>query len=250
MTSSRHPSRLWIVRHGESAGNVARDAALRAGSQVIDLSGRDMDVPLSALGEEQAHALGRWFAALRPEERPDVILVSPYLRAKATAKAVKEHCAPDAMLIIDERLREKEFGALDRLTKTGIEARYPAEAQLRVAIGKFYYRPPSGESWCDVILRLRSAFESICLHYADKRVLIISHQVVVLCMRNLIEKLDEKALLNIDAQGDVANCAITEYQRTEDADASDLVLRRYNFVAPLQQEGTPVTAAPDLAANT
>jgi 2,3-bisphosphoglycerate-dependent phosphoglycerate mutase len=249
MTSSRHPRLLWIARHGESAGNVARDTALRAGTEVIEVSGRDMDVPLSALGEEQAHALGRWFGALGPE-RPDVILASPYFRAKATAEAVKEHCAADAMLIIDERLREKEFGALDRLTKSGIEARYPAEAESRADVGKFYYRPPSGESWCDVILRLRSAFESICLHYPDKRVLIISHQVVVLCFRYLIEKLDEKTVLAIDAQGDVANCAITEYQCTGEGDASDLVLRRYNFMAPLQQEGTPVTVAPDVAAGT
>ncbi|MFL5607470.1 MAG: histidine phosphatase family protein, partial [Gemmatimonadaceae bacterium] len=27
----RWPDRLWIVRHGESAGNVARDAAMTAG---------------------------------------------------------------------------------------------------------------------------------------------------------------------------------------------------------------------------
>ncbi|TXM89042.1 histidine phosphatase family protein, partial [Methylobacterium sp. WL122] len=28
----RQPLRLWIVRHGESAGNVARDAAQAAGA--------------------------------------------------------------------------------------------------------------------------------------------------------------------------------------------------------------------------
>lgn len=60
----------------------------------------------------------------------------------------------------------------------------------------------------------------------------------------------KKTLLGIDAQGDVANCAITEYQHAEHGGASDPVLRRYNFVAPLQQEGTPVTAAPDVAVKT
>jgi probable phosphoglycerate mutase len=248
--SGRHPCRLWIARHGESAGNVARERALRAQRLIIDLSGRDMDVPLSALGGEQAESLGRWFGELPPQERPEVILVSPYLRARATAAAVQQHCTPGALLTVDERLREKEFGALDRLTKAGIEAQYPAEAKQRAAIGKFYYRPPSGESWCDVILRLRSAFESICLHYANKRVLIISHQVVVLCFRYLVEKLDEKALLDIDAQGDVANCAITEYARADSQGLSELVLRRYNFVAPLQKAGTPVTAASDVAVGT
>jgi probable phosphoglycerate mutase len=66
----RWPERLWIVRHGESAGNVARDAAHAAGLSRIDIAHRDVDVPLSSLGEEQSRALGRWFAALPAGERP------------------------------------------------------------------------------------------------------------------------------------------------------------------------------------
>ena len=50
----RWPERLWIVRHGESAGNVARDAADAAGLPRIDIADRDVDVPLSRLGEEQS----------------------------------------------------------------------------------------------------------------------------------------------------------------------------------------------------
>ena len=50
------PKRLWIVRHGESAGNVARNAAYAAGVAEIDVQSRDVDVPLSPLGSEQAAA--------------------------------------------------------------------------------------------------------------------------------------------------------------------------------------------------
>ena len=50
----RWPDTLWVVRHGESAGNVARDAADAAGSAEIDIEFRDVDVPLSRLGEEQS----------------------------------------------------------------------------------------------------------------------------------------------------------------------------------------------------
>ena len=56
--SSRWPNRLWIVRHGESAGNVARDEAHAANLDRILLEGRDVDVPLSDLGERQSTALG------------------------------------------------------------------------------------------------------------------------------------------------------------------------------------------------
>jgi len=81
----RWPEKLWIVRHGQSAGNVARDAADAAGHSVIDLNIRDVDVPLSDLGHDQAGALGRWFAALPEAERPEVVLASPYVRARQSS---------------------------------------------------------------------------------------------------------------------------------------------------------------------
>ncbi|MET3665845.1 hypothetical protein ABIC66_002463 [Caulobacter sp. 1776] len=37
----------------------------------------------------------------------------------------------DSKFCIDERLREKEFGVLDRLTRVGIEARFPEHAEFR-----------------------------------------------------------------------------------------------------------------------
>jgi len=247
--TQRWPSRLWIVRHGESAGNVARDEAHAMGAALIDIEARDVDVPLSRLGERQAAALGRWFASLPPAAKPEVVLSSPYLRAKETADAIRTGggLAPVASkLVVDERLREKEFGILDRLTRLGIEQRHPDLAAARLSVGKFYFRPPGGESWCDVILRLRSVLDTISLHFGGKRVLIVAHQVVVLCMRYLLEEMDEKRILAIDAEGDVANCAITEYALLERPEAgSALKLERYNFVAPLENEGAPVTSAPD-----
>lgn len=246
------PSRLWVVRHGESAGNVARDAAMRAGATRIDIDARDVDVPLSALGERQADAVGRWFNGLPEEERPEVVLASPYARAQRTAAIIRHAgglTAGAAPAFIDERLREKEFGVLDRLTSTGIRETYPDEAERRRVLGKFYYRPPAGESWCDVTLRLRSALHTISLHHRDRRVLIVGHQVVVLCLRYLVENLTEQDILAIDAEGDVANCSVTEYAfaSNEDADGRP-ELRRYNFVAPVEDAGAPVTSEPD--ANT
>lgn len=247
--SQRWPSKLWIVRHGESAGNVARDAAHAAGLADIEIATRDVDVPLSNLGERQSRALGRWFAAMPANERPQIVLSSPYRRARSTAAAIQE-CSGLATgfsgLVIDERLREKEFGILDRLTRLGIEQRFPEHAASRALLGKYYFRPPAGESWCDVILRLRSVLDTISLHYGGKRVLIVGHQVVVLCMRYLLENMDEETILAIDAEGDVANCAVTEYSlQPGKQGAGSLVLERYNVVAPLEQEGTPVTSSPD-----
>ncbi|TPG48394.1 histidine phosphatase family protein [Roseomonas nepalensis] len=247
--SQRWPDTLWIVRHGESAGNVARDAAHRAGAARIEVPGRDVDVPLSALGEEQSRSLGRWFGAMPEEARPEVVLCSPYHRARQTAGLIHEAgglpVAPDDF-VIDERLREKEFGVLDGLTTRGIRDVHPDQAEFRRLLGKFYHRPPGGESWCDVILRLRSALDTISLHHGGRRVIVVGHQVVVLCLRYLLENMTEERILAIDREGDVPNCGITEYRfdRAKGATGA-LHLARYNFVAPLEREGTPVTAEPD-----
>ncbi len=242
--SARWPVGLWLVRHGQSAGNVARDLARAAGHARIDLDIRDADVPLSDLGRQQAEALAVWFASLPEGERPEVVLASPYLRARQTAQAIVDSLPGDTVaLCADERLREREFGILDRLTTSGIGEHFPDQAAARALLGKFYHRPPGGESWCDVILRLRSALDTLSLHHRGKRVLIVGHQVVVLCLRYLLEKLDEKQILAIDAEGDVANCGVTEYRLSETTGELDLV--RYNFVAPLLTVGAQVTREPD-----
>lgn len=244
----RWPAKLWIVRHGQSAGNVAREAADAAGLGEIDLKIRDVDVPLSTLGHAQAAALGRWFAAMPERERPEVILSSPYLRAHQTAKAICEArgATGDARPpLVDERLREREFGILDRLTVSGIAAKFPDQAEHRASLGKFYHRPPGGESWVDVILRLRSALDTISLHHADKRVLIVCHQVVVLCFRYILEEMNEAQIMAIDRAADVVNCGVCAYGFEPDDPTSAPSLLDYNFAAPMEDESAPVTSAPD-----
>lgn len=244
------PHEIWLVRHGQSAGNVARDAAEAAAGLLIDIAERDVDVPLSPLGERQSQALGLWFGALPVDDRPTVVLHSPYLRAAETARLIIAGM-PDTDLTIqvDERLREKEFGLLDRLTTHGISQKYPELYAQRQHVGKFYFRPPGGESWCDVILRLRSVLDTITREYARERVLIVGHQVIVNCFRYLLERMDEARILAADRAGDVPNCSVTSY--AFDATLGrrgKLAPRLLNFVAPLEDTATPVTAEQDVPA--
>ena len=149
------------------------------------------------------------------------------------------------MVCTDERLREKEFGILDGLTTIGVKSQHPEQASFRATLGKFYHRPPGGESWVDVIFRLRAMLDTISLHHGGKNVLIVAHQVVVLCLRYIIEHMDEAEILAIDAAAEVANCSLTEYAFKADASDGALELLRYNSVHALQFEGSDVTAEPD-----
>ncbi len=246
--TQRWPDTLWIVRHGESAGNVARAAAIAASADRILLTARDVDVTLSPLGEDQARALGRWFARGEAHGRPDVLLSSPYVRARDTARLFRDTggCDADEPICLDERLREKEFGIIDGLTTSGIAALQPEQAALRTLLGKFYHRPPGGESWCDVIFRLRAVIDTIALHYRGRRVMIVAHQVVVLCLRYVIENLTEDDVLAIDRAGNVANCSVTEYRFDPGAGKDGgLRLVRYNATAPVDESPVAVTTADD-----
>lgn len=244
------PGIIWIVRHGQSAGNVAREVAEATGRPMIDLPMRDVDVPLSSLGERQAGALGRWFAAMSEDVRPTIVISSPYLRAQETARltidAAGMDLENDITYVTDERLREKEFGIFDRMTREGVEQKYPEQAEMRSVLGKFYHRPPGGESWCDVILRLRSVIDTITRDYRSERVLIFCHQVVVSCFRYLLERMSEEEILAIDAAKDVANCSVTSYEFDSSLGRHGrLALRLFNFVVPLENEGAEVTRDAD-----
>ena len=241
------PARLWVARHGQSAGNVARDTAEADGLELIDIQTRDADTPLSPLGLEQAQAMGHWFASMPPDQRPDVLLTSPFVRAQQTIGCVADALGlARSQILVDERLREKEFGILDRYTKRGIVNRFPELAEQRALVGKFYFRPPGGESWCDVILRLRSVLEVLRRDHVAERVLIVGHQVIVNCFRYLLEHLDEQAILDIDRRADVPNCGLTEYALQDITQTSACFrLVAANQVAPMVREGAPVTSAPD-----
>jgi len=226
-------------------GNVARDAAERTSSPNIDIAERDMDVPLSDRGAEQAAAVGEWLRRLG-RARPTEVLASPYVRAAQTARIAVDIAEMDGPVVLDERLREREFGALDRLTRIGIEQRFPAEAASRSRVGKFYYRPPAGESWCDVALRVRSALDSITREYSGQRVLIVTHEVVILLFRYVLEELSEREVLTISHDQQLANGSVTSFVLGRGRDARGMTLDCFNEIMPLAQAGAPITAESNL----
>ena len=216
---------LILIRHGESAGNVAATHAQETGAEVIDVGLRDPDVPLSADGERQAVAA---------EERPDAVWCSPYLRARQTAEL-----AGLSPFRVDERLRDRELGILDLLTSRGVAARYPVEAERKQWLGKFAYRPPGGESWADVALRLRSLLRDLDDAEDGRRVAVVCHDAVILLLRYVCEGLLEAELLDIASASSVRNGSITRLVRPSGTGFWEVA--SFNGVEHLAAGGAPVT---------
>ncbi|MGW7444765.1 histidine phosphatase family protein [Kitasatospora sp. NPDC054795] len=216
--AGRLPSLLIATRHGESTANVEFQLAEAAGALSVPISCRDADIPLSLHGGQQAQALGHWWAGLPSADRPRSVWCSPYVRTAETARIALAQAAglgavPVTLAVrYDERLRDRELGILEMLPKAAIEAKHPEEAARRRKMGELYYRPPGGESWADVALRVRSLLRDLCEEEAGRPVLLVAHDCTVLMLRYALDRLTEEQLT---ALGPVHNCS-TSLWRAQD----------------------------------
>ena len=231
-------TQLLLVRHGESEGNVAATLAHQAGAHVIQVPARDADVELSDTGRQQALALGQFLAGF-PDESRVVVWSSPYVRARQTAELAVTTGGWQTPVLIDERLRDRELGILDMLTSLGVEARLPEEAERRRWLGKFYYRPPGGESWADVVLRLRSLLWDLDRRHPGQSVMLVCHDAVILLIRYVLEGLTESELLDIAATSTVLNASVSRFVRPDGTGAWQL--ESFNMADHLMSEGVQVT---------
>ncbi|MEU4691331.1 histidine phosphatase family protein [Actinoplanes sp. NPDC023714] len=219
---------LILVRHGQSLANVAFAAADADDLMEAEVSGRDAEVPLTPAGEEQAAALGRWLATLPGEHRPQVVITSPYLRARETWRIAAESSGLDLPEPrTDDRLVDRLMGELELLTHAAVAARYPGEAARRAEAGEYEYAPPGGESFADIRVRLRSFLDDLHRDHGGQRVVVVAHDAVVLMMRAVVEDLEWDQVLAVEAEsGSVRNASISRF----DGSSGRLTLDSYNVI--------------------
>lgn len=234
--SGKAPSVLIATRHGESTANAEFQLAEAAGALSVSITCRDADIPLTLHGQSQAQALGRWWAELPPGDRPRSVWCSPYVRTAETARIALAQASglgavPVSLAVrYDERLRDRELGVLEMLTRDAIEEYHPEEAARRRKMGELYYRPPGGESWLDVALRVRSLLRDLCEEEDGRPVLLVAHDCTVLMLRYILEQLTESQLLELEP---VRNCSVSLWRAT----GGRLRAARWN-------ESCPLTPAP------
>jgi probable phosphoglycerate mutase len=220
---------LTVVRHGQSVANVAFTAADAAGLLDAGVSGRDADVELTPLGWDQAGRLGRHLATLPADALPGVAVCSPYRRARQTwSRAVEEAAGLGVRLPepgFDDRLVDRLLGELELMTRAAIARDFPAEVRRRREVGELHWCPPGGESFADMAVRLTSLLTDLNDRYADRRVILVAHDAVVLMLRYVIEGLDFAELVDIARRDPVANASVTRFT----ADPGRLALAAYNL---------------------
>jgi len=248
--TEKWPSTLIIWRHGQSEANVRKEAAKKAGQEPAWTGRlRDMDSPLTSLGEQQALVLGQElgrrypandiyriekhtfeYPAIRSNKMIQIILSSPYVRTRQTTAKIIEGLGYTPRVVYDERLREIDFGMMDGIDRATFRTLYPHEADRREKDGKYWYRPPGGENRPDCRMRVHSLLDTLNRDYVGMCVGISTHSVIKLGFRSLLERWGEEEYMQVDREDDVKNASLTVYNRFEQR---KLVLQEYNTIVPI-----------------
>ena len=149
-------TRLVLIRHGETEWN-------RAGRMQGHL-----DIPLSHAGVEQALRLADRLAG----EEYDVLVSSDLRRALQTAEAIAARTF--SSVVVDPRLRERNLGVLQGLTRDEAE-RGQAEVLRRYQSGEADFVIPEGESQRAFFTRVVGALTQLAHDNPGRRILVVSH---------------------------------------------------------------------------
>ena len=149
-----------LIRHGETEWNRQRR-----------MQGHS-DSPLSETGLRQARLLAKRMAAMRF----DALYSSDSGRAQHTARHVAE--ATGHTLHVDPRLRERNFGVFEGLTREEMIAQYP-EDYARFKARDVHFAMPRGESGVDFRARAVACMDEIAARHCGGLVVVVTHGLVL-----------------------------------------------------------------------
>ena len=154
---------LVVIRHGETDMN--KDERLQGS--------REPGLSLNEKGRNEV-------ARLRDEilSTPEIIYVSPLLRALETAKIINQRFM--APLSIAPELVERDFGTLSGTLKREVDHDI-VESDLE---GRYDYRPFGGESVEDVKARILSFLKRLPL-MSDRTAFVVTHRGVIRVLYDL-----------------------------------------------------------------
>ncbi|GGW30611.1 bifunctional RNase H/acid phosphatase [Streptomyces xantholiticus] len=153
------PATFVLLRHGETVLTPEKRFSGSGGSDPV----------LSAVGRRQADAAA---AALAARGTIQEIISSPLRRCRETADAVAAKLGLD--VILEEGLREADFGAWEGLTYAEVRERYPDDLDAWLASPK---AAPTGggESFATVARRVAATRDKLLARCQGRTVLLVTH---------------------------------------------------------------------------
>lgn len=234
------PKNLFLVRHGQSEGNLVRKQYEEKGDEQFFsdefLGLHESQYSLTELGVEQAQKAGLWF-----KENDllvfDRMLVSNNVRAQQTA-AHLNFSNPNWMM--DFNLRERDGGLFNVIPPSKRDSDY-IDQQKFYNTQPFYFRPPQGESIADVCQRIKIVLDTLARECDGKNVIIVCHGHVMRSFRIVLERLSLNAindlLLTNDESQRVPNCSIIHYTRQNPFDPTQGLTDRFDWMRMIRPSG-------------
>jgi NAD+ kinase len=168
--------------------------------------------------------------------------VSSYARARQTAAELD---VVRSSWIIDTRLAERDWGELDRMTEEERALKFREVIDMQ-KVEPFFWTPPNGESFNDLILRIRDFIDS--LHRAKvQNVLALCHGDVMKAFRIIFQGLTPEEYAEMEFSKDpikrIHNCQIDHYTRRDpDLKSAELASRFEWLHVYRPASGGPVSA--------
>lgn len=210
------PVNLFLIRHGESIGNLAKRKSEMGDNSLIEkLHGtHTAHWPLTSKGEEQAKKAGVFLAELFRERQLhfDRMYSSSFARALKTAGHLQ---LPRGQWRIEDRITERDWGELDKLTEEERQERFGKILKMR-EVEPFFWSPPGGESFNSLVLRVRDFITSLA-RVGVENVVVVCHGEVMKAFRIVFMHLKpwEYAKMEFSKESleRVKNCQIDHYSR-------------------------------------
>ena len=214
------PLDLVLVRHGQSEGNAAMQRS-RAGddSAILELykNRHSASLRLTEKGRSQALQAGKFIVNefFKDSVGFDRYLTSEYLRAIETAGLLH---LPGAKWYCDFYLAERDWGQLEACSETERKEKFGQELQQQIN-EPFFWRPPSGESFAELCLRVDRVLGTLHRECDGKRVLINCHGEVMRAFQTRIERLSQMRFKELFRSHDdldhIYNCQVVHYTRKD-----------------------------------
>jgi len=202
--------RLILVRHG-SVDRAAHDPPIPDGA----LYGGNLEVPLSAKGEEEAAAAADLIGEFALEHAPDAISLiasSPMKRAMYGAERIREAVSPHRIGGVGiqsyELFKEIDRGEWVNLTREQIEEKWGKDAFDRSVLEPEYGRTFGGEGMGDLTERVLTARDHVLRGVRDgSAAVIVSHMWVTRAM--VADAIGETNYMKVDIP--TASISVIDY---------------------------------------